>query len=108
RLNIDTQGKVSMQKRKLGKSHLEVSAIGFGCMGLTSSYGPRQDKNEMTAVARAAVERGITFFDTAEVYGPHINEELIGEALAPDADREVIATKVGQDIDPAKRKRAGL
>ena len=84
-----------MQKRKLGKSHLEVSAIGFGCMGLTSSYGPRQDKNEMIAVARAAVERGITFFDTAEVYGPHINEELIGEALAPFRKQVKIATKFG-------------
>jgi len=84
-----------MQKRKLGKSDLEVSAIGFGCMGLTSSYGPRQDKNEMIAVARAAVERGITFFDTAEVYGPHINEELIGEALAPFRKQVKIATKFG-------------
>jgi len=84
-----------MEKRKLGKSDLEVSAIGFGCMGLTSSYGPRQDKNEMIAVARAAVERGITFFDTAEVYGPHINEELIGEALAPFRKQVKIATKFG-------------
>jgi aryl-alcohol dehydrogenase-like predicted oxidoreductase len=84
-----------MEKRKLGKSDLEVSAIGFGCMGLTSSYGPRQDKNEMIAVARAAVERGFTFFDTAEVYGPHINEELIGEALAPFRKQVKIATKFG-------------
>jgi aryl-alcohol dehydrogenase-like predicted oxidoreductase len=84
-----------MQKRKLGKSDLEVSAIGFGCMGLTSSYGPRQDKNEMIAVARAAVERGITFFDTAEVYGPHLNEELVGEALAPFRKQVKIATKFG-------------
>jgi len=84
-----------MEKRKLGKSDLEVSAIGFGCMGLTSSYGPRQDKNEMIAVARAAVEHGITFFDTAEVYGPHVNEELVGEALAPFRKQVKIATKFG-------------
>jgi aryl-alcohol dehydrogenase-like predicted oxidoreductase len=89
-----------MQKRKLGKSNLEVSAIGFGCMGLTSSYGPRQDKNEMIAVARAAVERGITLFDTAEVYGPHINEELIGEALAPFRGKVAIATKFGFKLNP--------
>ena len=71
-----------MQKRKLGKSNLEVSAIGLGCMGMSFSYGPPKDKQEMTAVLRAAVERGITFFDTAEVYGPFLNEELVGEALA--------------------------
>jgi len=96
-----------MQKRKLGKSNLEVSAIGFGCMGLTSSYGPRQDKNAMIAVARAAVERGITFFDTAEVYGPHINEELVGEALAPFRKQVKIATKFGftlnADLSPGWR-----
>jgi aryl-alcohol dehydrogenase-like predicted oxidoreductase len=89
-----------MQKRKLGKSNLEVSAIGFGCMGLTSSYGPRQDKNEMIAVARGAVERGITLFDTAEVYGPHVNEELVGEALAPFRGKVAIATKFGFTLNP--------
>jgi aryl-alcohol dehydrogenase-like predicted oxidoreductase len=89
-----------MQKHKLGKSDLEVSAIGFGCMGLTSSYGPRQDKKEMIAVARAAVERGITFFDTAEVYGPFINEELVGEALAPFRRQVAIATKFGFKVNP--------
>jgi aryl-alcohol dehydrogenase-like predicted oxidoreductase len=72
-----------MQKRKLGKSHLEVSAVGLGCMGMSFSYGPPKDKPEMTALLRAAVERGVTFFDTAEVYGPYTNEELVGEALAP-------------------------
>jgi aryl-alcohol dehydrogenase-like predicted oxidoreductase len=89
-----------MQKRKLGKSNLEVSAIGFGCMGLTSSYGPPQDKKEMITVARAAVERGITFFDTAEVYGPFINEELVGEALAPFRGKVAIATKFGFKLNP--------
>ena len=89
-----------MQKRKLGKSNLEVSAIGFGCMGLTSSYGPRQDKKEMIAVARAAVERGITLFDTAESYGPFINEELVGEALAPFRGQVAIATKFGFKLNP--------
>ena len=72
-----------MQKRKLGKSGLEVSAIGFGCMGMSFSYGPPKDKQEMIALIRAAVDRGVTFFDTAEVYGPFTNEELVGEALAP-------------------------
>ena len=72
-----------MQKRKLGKSNLEVSALGLGCMGMSFSYGPPKDKQEMTALLRAAVERGVTFFDTAEVYGPFTNEELVGEALAP-------------------------
>jgi len=89
-----------MQKRKLGKSDLEVSAIGFGCMGLTSSYGPRQDKEQMIAVARAAVERGFTFFDTAEVYGPFANEELVGEALAPFRRQVAIATKFGFKLNP--------
>jgi hypothetical protein len=73
----------TMQKRKLGRSDLEVSALGLGCMGMSFSYGPPKDKQEMTALLHAAVERGITFFDTAEVYGPFINEELVGEALAP-------------------------
>ena len=84
-----------MQKRKLGKSGLEVSAIGLGCMGMSFSYGPPKDKQEMIALIRAAVERGVTFFDTAEVYGPFTNEELVGEALAPVRDRVVIATKFG-------------
>jgi aryl-alcohol dehydrogenase-like predicted oxidoreductase len=89
-----------MQKRKLGKSNLEVSAIGLGCMGMSFSYGPPKDKQEMTALLRAAVERGITFFDTAEVYGPFINEELVGEALAPVRKQVVIATKFGFDLNP--------
>jgi len=89
-----------MQKRQLGKSNLEVSALGLGCMGMSFSYGPPKDKQEMTALLRAAVERGITFFDTAEVYGPFMNEELLGEALAPFRDRLVIATKFGFDINP--------
>src|SRR5436190_245047 len=87
-----------MQKRKLGKSNLEVSAIGLGCMGMSFSYGPPKDKQEMTALLGAAVDRGITFFDTAEVYGPFINEELVGEALAPFRKSVVIATKFGFDI----------
>jgi len=89
-----------MQKRKLGKSGLEVSAIGLGCMGMSFSYGPPKDKREMTSLIRAAVERGITFFDTAEVYGPFLNEELVGEALAPFRDRVAIATKFGFDLSP--------
>jgi aryl-alcohol dehydrogenase-like predicted oxidoreductase len=89
-----------MQKRKLGKSGLEVSAIGLGCMGMSFSYGPPKDKREMTSLLRAAVERGITFFDTAEVYGPFLNEDLVGEALAPFRDRVVIATKFGFDLNP--------
>ena len=84
-----------MQKRKLGKNNLEVSAIGLGCMGMSFSYGPPKDKKEMTALLHAAVERGITFFDTAEVYGPLLNEELLGEALAPYRGRIAIATKFG-------------
>ena len=89
-----------MHKRKLGNSNLEVSAIGLGCMGMSFSYGPPKDKQEMTSVLRAAVERGITFFDTAEVYGPFLNEELVGEALAPFRDQVVIATKFGFDLNP--------
>src|SRR5881392_1656187 len=85
----------TMQKRKLGKSNLEVSAIGLGCMGMSFGYGPAKDKNEMMSLIRAAVERGITFFDTAEVYGPFTNEELVGEALAPFREQVVIATKFG-------------
>src|SRR5690242_15689125 len=88
----------TMQKRKLGKSNLEVSAMGLGCMGMSFSYGPPKDKQEMTTLLRAAVERGITFFDTAEVYGPYLNEELVGEALAPVRGKVVIATKFGFDL----------
>ena len=84
-----------MQKRKLGKSKLEVSAIGFGCMGLSFGYGPAVDKQHGISLIRAAVERGVTFFDTAEVYGPFTNEELVGEALVPFRDKVVIATKFG-------------
>ena len=87
-----------MQTRKLGKSNLEVSAIGLGCMGMSFSYGPPKDKQEMSALLRAAVERGVTFFDTAEVYGPFTNEELVGEALAPFRKHLVIATKFGFDL----------
>jgi aryl-alcohol dehydrogenase-like predicted oxidoreductase len=89
-----------MQKRKLGKSNLEVSAIGLGCMGMSFSYGPPKDKQEMISLIRAAVERGVTFFDTAEVYGPFTNEELVGEALAPFRGQVVIATKFGFDLNP--------
>lgn len=84
-----------MKKRKLGNSHIEVSALGLGCMGMSWSYGPPKDKQEMIALIRAAVERGVTFFDTAEVYGPYLNEELLGEALAPFRGEVVIATKFG-------------
>ena len=89
-----------MKKRKLGKSGLEVSALGLGCMGMSFSYGPPKDKKEMTSLLHAAVERGVTFFDTAEVYGPFINEELLGEALAPFRGQVVIATKFGFDLSP--------
>jgi len=97
-----------MDKRKLGKSVLEVSALGLGCMGMSFSYGPPKDRNEMIELLRAAVERGITFFDTAEAYGPFTNEELVGEALAPLRDRVVIATKFGFDnkVDPRGTKGA--
>ena len=97
-----------MQKRKLGKSNLEVSALGLGCMGMSFGYGPAADKQEMIALIRTAVERGVTFFDTAEVYGPFTNEELVGEALAPLRDRVVIATKFGFRLDPDTGKQAGL
>jgi aryl-alcohol dehydrogenase-like predicted oxidoreductase len=95
-----------MQKRKLGKSNLQVSAIGFGCMGLSFGYGPAVDKQHGISIIRAAVERGVTFFDTAEVYGPFTNEELVGEALAPFRDQVVIATKFGFRIENGKQ--AGL
>src|SRR5271166_5301629 len=97
-----------MRKRKLGKSNLEVSAIGLGCMGMSFSYTPLPDRNEMISLLRAAVERGVTFFDTAEVYGPFTNEELVGEALAPFRDQVVLATKFGFKFDPATNKQAGL
>src|SRR5450759_2092831 len=89
-----------MQKRKLGNSNLEVSAIGLGCMGMSFSYGPAPDRQEMISLIRSAIERGITFFDTAEVYGPFINEELVGEALSPFRGQVVIATKFGFRLDP--------
>ena len=97
-----------MQKRKFGKSNLEVSAIGLGCMGMSFGYGPPADKAEMTSLIRTAVERGVTFFDTAEVYGPFTNEELVGEALAPVRDQVVIATKFGFKLDPNTGKQVGL
>ena len=98
-----------MQKRKLGRSNLEVSAIGLGCMGMSYGYGPAADKKEMISMIRSAVERGVTLFDTAEVYGPFTNEELVGEALAPLRSQVVIATKFGWKIDPqAERGLAGL
>src|SRR5579864_4104740 len=89
-----------MHKRKLGKGNLEVSALGLGCMGMSFSYGPPKDKQEMITLIRAAVDRGITFFDTAEVYGPFTNEELLGEALSPIRDQVVIATKFGFNLNP--------
>src|SRR5689334_2844129 len=91
-----------MQKRKLGKSNLEVSALGFGCMGLSFGLGPAVDKQQGIAIIRAAVERGVTFFDTAEVYGPLTNEELVGEALAPYRHKVVIATKFGFDLSEGR------
>src|SRR5206468_4460885 len=89
-----------MQKRKLGNSNLEVSAVGLGCMGMSFSYGPAADKKEMIALLRSAVERGVTFFDTAEVYGPFTNEELVGDALAPVREQVVIATRFGFKLRP--------
>src|SRR5579871_641741 len=97
-----------MQKRKLGKSGLEVSSIGLGCMGLSFGLGPAVEKTVGISLIRAAVERGVTFFDTAEVYGPYVNEELVGEALAPFRRQVVIATKFGFKIDPNTGKQAGL
>src|SRR5947209_4040743 len=99
---------VTMKKRELGKSGLEVSAIGLGCMGMSFGYGPPKDKQEMIELLRAAVECGITFFDTAEVYGPFTNEELVGEALAPFRAQVVIATKFGFKIDSTRGKQVGL
>src|SRR5580693_5327942 len=96
-----------MQKRKLGKSGLEVSAIGLGCMGMSHLYGPPGDRAQMIELIRAAVERGVTLFDTAEAYGPFANEELVGEALAPVHSQVVIATKFGFDIDLKTGERRG-
>src|SRR4051812_36339210 len=93
-----------MQKRKLGNSNLEVSALGLGCMGMSASYGRLPDKQEMISLLRAVVDRGITFFDTAEVYGPFTNEELVGEALSPIRDQVVIATKFGFQLDPSGQR----
>ena len=97
-----------MKKRKLGKSGLEVSAIGLGCMGMSFGYGPPKDKQEMISLLRAAVERGVTFFDTAEVYGPFTNEELVGEGLAPFREQVVIATKFGFKLDPKSGRSIGV
>ena len=97
-----------MQKRRLGSGNLEVSAIGLGCMGLSFGYGPAVDKQSGISLIRSAVERGVTFFDTAEVYGPFTNEELVGEALAPFRDQVVIATKFGFDIDAKTGQQRGL
>src|SRR3982751_5635024 len=94
-----------MQTRRLGRSNLQVSALGLGCMGMSWSYGPAKDKQEMIALLRAAVQRGITFFDTAEVYGPLTNEELVGEALAPFRGHVVIATKFGWEANPGDGSR---
>ena len=96
-----------MQKRILGNGGLEVSALGLGCMGMSQSYGPAPDKQEMIAFIRTAVELGVTFFDTAEGYGPFNNEELVGEALEPVRNQVVIATKFGWDIDPVTSARTG-
>src|ERR1019366_5330679 len=97
----------TMQKRKLGKSNLEVSALGLGCMGLSFGLGPAVDKQQAISLIRAAVERGVTFFDTAQVYGPFLNEEVVGEALEPFRDKVVIATKFGFEFD-AGGKQIGL
>ncbi len=96
-----------MQIRKLGNSNLEVSALGLGCMSMSSGYGPAGDTQQMIALIRSAVDKGVTFFDTAEVYGPHVNEELVGEALAPFKGKVVIATKFGFDLDPVSQQRTG-
>jgi aryl-alcohol dehydrogenase-like predicted oxidoreductase len=101
-------GVQKLQKRRLGNSNLEVSAIGLGCMGLSFGYGPAVEKQQGIALIRAAVERGVTFFDTAEVYGPFTNEELVGEALAPFREQVVIATKFGFDLDPQTDQQRGL
>src|SRR6266436_4042242 len=97
-----------MKKRKLGKSGLEVSAIGLGCMGMSFAYGPPKDKREMISLLHAAVARGVTFFDTAEVYGPFTNEELVGEGLAPFREQVIIATKFGFKLDPKTGRSIGV
>src|SRR6266705_3571810 len=97
-----------MKTRTLGNSGLQGSAIGYGCMGLTGSYGAAADRQDAIALMHAAIERGVTFFDTAEAYGPFTNEELVGEALAPFRERAVIATKFGFDISPDGQRRSGL
>jgi aryl-alcohol dehydrogenase-like predicted oxidoreductase len=97
----------TMDKRTLGSNGLEVSAIGLGCMSMTGGYSDRPDRQEMISLIRAAVDRGVTFFDTAEIYGPYANEELVGEALAPHQGQVVIGTKFGWDIDPVERKPRG-
>src|SRR5208337_875340 len=97
-----------MKKRMLGKNGLEVSALGLGCMGMSTNYGPAEDRQKMIALMRTAVERGVTFFDTAEVYGPFTNEDLVGEGLAPVRDQVIIATKFGFDIDPTTSERKGF
>jgi aryl-alcohol dehydrogenase-like predicted oxidoreductase len=96
-----------MQQRRLGTSSLEVSAIGLGCMSMTGGYSDKPDRQEMISLIRTAVDRGVTFFDTAEIYGPYANEELVGEALAPYKGQVVIATKFGWDIDPVERQPRG-
>src|SRR6059036_2608329 len=98
-------GMIAMQKRTLGKSNLEVSALGLGCMGMSFGYGPAADTRQMISLIRSAVERGVTFFDTAQVYGPFTNEALVGEALAPFREQVVIATKFGFELDPDGRQR---
>src|SRR4051812_5620869 len=102
-----SRGVTQMQKRRLGKSNLDVSGLGLGCMGMSYGYGPPADKQDMIALIRAAVERGLTFFDTAEAYGPYTNEELVGEALAPFRGQVVVATKFGFRFD-ATGKQVGL
>lgn len=97
-----------MQKRKLRKSSLEVSVIGLGCMGMNFGYGPAADRKEMITLIRTAVDRGVTFFDTVEVYGPFTNEELVGEALAPFRGQVMIDTKFGFKLDPNTGKQVGL
>jgi aryl-alcohol dehydrogenase-like predicted oxidoreductase len=99
--------KRKIQKRKLGNSNLEVSALGLGCLGMSRSFDPVPERQEMIALIRTAIERGITFFDTAEIYGPFVNEELVGEALAPFRDQVVIATKFGFNLDPIARENLG-
>src|SRR6187549_1149279 len=97
-----------MERRKLGNGNLEVSAIGLGCMGMSFGYGPPMDRSAAVSLIRTAVERGVSFFDTAEVYGPFTNEEVVGEALAPFRDRVVIATKFGFDVDFETRENRGI